>query len=223
MPAQRELLCSKMTYREIKSYRKKNKVKNAPSKKNAQHTFTPDLNAIELLTEIIPKRVRKYIQMQGTQDELRGTELKLTFDISGSVYSYIIKNGASFNVKEGHIENPNVQISFSLESMAKLADMKNIDRLICVEKQLSRKNLDLLSGLTGTSVFQIKYPDNSISEITATFNDAENPKTVLSLSIHDAELISSGRESIFNLLVSGKMKIDGYITFAMKLQPLFLS
>jgi len=198
-------------------------MKNVPSKKTVQQTLTSDLNVKELLTELIPKRVKKYIQMQGTQEELRGTELKLTFDISGSVYSYIIKNGNNFNVKEGHIENPNIRISFSLESMAKLAGMKNIDRLTCVEKQLSRKNFDVLSGLIGTSVFQIKYPDDSISEITATFNDAENPKTVLSLSIHDAELISSGRESIFNLLVSGKMKIDGYITFAMKLQPLFLS
>lgn len=198
-------------------------MKNAFSKKTVQQTSTSDLNVIEFLTELIPKRVRKYIQMQETKEELRGTELKLTVDISGSVYSYVIKNGANFNVKEGNIESPNVRISFSRESMAKLAGMKNMDRLTCFEKQLSRKNLDLLSELTGTSVFQIKYPDDSISEITVTFNNAEKPKTVLSLSILDAELISSGRESIFNLLVSGKMKIDGYITFAMKLQPLFVS
>jgi putative sterol carrier protein len=198
-------------------------MKGAVTKKTVQQTFISNLNVEELLTEIIPKRVRKYIQKQETQEELKGTELKLTFDISGSVYSYIIKNGVNFNVKEGNIESPNVRISFSRESMAKIAGMNNIDTLTCVEKQLSRKNFDLLYELTGTSVFQIKHPDESISEITATFNNAEKPKTVICLSIQDAELISSGRESIFNLLVSGKIKIDGYITFAMKLQPLFVS
>jgi putative sterol carrier protein len=39
--------------------------------------------------------------------------------------------------------------------------------------------------------------------------------------MEDANLISSGKESPINLFMSGKMKIEGDMTFAMKLQPLF--
>jgi hypothetical protein len=189
----------------------------------SQQTFTITVNVKELLTEFIPKLVKEYVQMRGAQEELRGTELKLTLDISGGLYSYIIKDGVDFDVKEGTIDNPQVRISFSLESMSKMADMKNIDMLISMQKQLTRKKYDLLCDLKGTSVFQIKNPDETTSEITATFNSAEKPNAVLRLSMQDANLISSGKESPINLFMSGKMKIEGDMTFAMKLQPLFVA
>lgn len=187
----------------------------------SEQTFTITVNVKELLTEFIPKLAKEYVQMRGAQEELRGTELKLTLDISGGIYSYIIKDGVDFDVKEGDMDNPQVRISFPLESMSKMADMKNIDMLIGMQKQLTRKKFDLLSELKGTSVFQIKNPDDTISEITATFNIAEKPKAILRLSMQDANLISSGKESPINLFMSGKMKIEGDMAFAMKLQPLF--
>ena len=189
----------------------------------SQQSFTITVNVKELLTEFIPKLAKEYIQMRGAQEELKGTELKLMLDISGSLYSYIIKDGVDFDVKEGTIDNPQVRISFPLESMSKMADMKNIDMLISMQKQLTRKKYDLLCDLKGTSVFQIKNPDETTSEITATFNSAEKPNAVLRLSMQDANLISSGKESPINLFMSGKMKIEGDMTFAMKLQPLFVA
>jgi putative sterol carrier protein len=72
-------------------------------------------------------------------------------------------------------------------------------------------------------VFHIKNPDDTISEITATFNMAENPKAVLRLSMQDANLIIGGKESPINLFMSGKMKMEGDMAFAMKLQPLFVA
>jgi hypothetical protein len=187
----------------------------------SQQTFTITVNVKELLTEFIPRLAKEYVQMRGAQEELKGTELRLTVDISGGVYSYIIKDGVDFEVKEGDMDNPQVRISLPLESMSKMADMKNIDMLIGMQKQLTRKKFDLLSDLKGTSVFQIKNPDETTSEITATFNSAEKPNAVLRLSMQDANLISSGKESPINLFMSGKMKIEGDMTFAMKLQPLF--
>jgi hypothetical protein len=186
-----------------------------------QQTFNITVNVKELLTEFVPKLAKEYVQMRGAQEELKGTELRLTIDISGGVYSYIIKEGVDFDVKEGDIENPTVRISLPLESISKMMDMKNIDMLLGMQKQLTRKKFELLSGLKGTSVFIIKIPDDTISEITVTFNNAQTPKTVLRLSMQDANLISSGKESPINLFMSGKMKIEGDMAFAMKLQPLF--
>jgi putative sterol carrier protein len=189
----------------------------------SEQTFTITVNVRELLTEFIPKLAGEYIQMRGGQEELKGTELRLTLDISGDVYSYIIKDGVDFDVKEGNMDNSAVRISLPLESMSKMVDMKNIDMLIGMQKQLTKKKFELLSGLKGTGVFQIKNPDDTISEITATFNMAENPKAVLRLSMQDANLIIGGKESPINLFMSGKMKMEGDMAFAMKLQPLFVA
>jgi hypothetical protein len=191
------------------------------TKSAADQTFTISVNVKELLTEVVPKLAGEYIKMRGAQEELKGTELTLTLDISGSLYSYIIKDGVNFEVKEGSIDNPKVRISFSLESISKMLDMKNIDMLIGMQRQLTRQKYDVLSGLKGTSVFQITNSDGTISEITATFNDTQNPKALLRLSLENANLINSGKESPINLYMAGKMKIEGDIAFAMKLQPLF--
>ena len=191
------------------------------TKSTANQTFTISVNVRELLTDVVPKLAGEYIKMRGAQEELKGTELTLTLDISGSLYSYIIKDGVNFEVKEGSIDNPKVRISFSLESISKMLDMKNIDMLIGMQRQLTRQKYDVLSGLKGTSVFQITNSDGTISEITATFNDTQNPKSILKLSLENANLINSGKESPINLFMAGKMKIEGDMAFAMKLQPLF--
>lgn len=198
-----------------------NKMKEVSTKSAAQQTFTTSANVKKYLTEFIPKLARECVQTRGAREELKGTKLNLILDISGGIYSYIIKDGININVKKGDIDHPNLRISFSLKDMSKMADMKNSDMLMGMRKQLTRKKLDLLSELTGTSVFQIKNPDGTISEITAIFNNAATPKAILRLSMRDASLIGRGSASIFNLLVSGKMKIEGPITFVMKLHPLF--
>ena len=191
------------------------------TKSSADQIFTISVNVRDLLTEAVPKLAREYIKLRGEQEELKGTELTLTLDISGSLYSYIIEDGVNFDVKEGSIDNPKVRISFSLESISKMLDMKNIDMLIGMQRQLTRKKYDVLSGLKGTSVFQITNSDGTVSEITATFNATQNPKAVLKLSLENANLINSGKENPMNLFMAGKMKIEGDMGFALKLQPLF--
>lgn len=191
------------------------------TKSSADQIFTISVNVRDLLTEAVPKLAREYIKLRGAQEELKGTELTLTLDISGSLYSYIIEDGVNFDVKEGSIDNPKVRISFSLESISKMLDMKNIDMLIGMQRQLTRKKYDVLSGLKGTSVFQITNSDGTVSEITATFNATQNPKAVLKLSMENANLINSGKENPMNLFMAGKMKIEGDMGFALKLQPLF--
>lgn len=199
-----------------------NKMKEALATSMLQQTFTITVNVQELFTEFVPKLAREYVRIQGAKDELKDTELKLTLDISGDVYSYMIRDGMKIAVTEGDIDNPQVRISFSLESLARFAEMKNIDMLLGMQKQLTRKKLALLADLKGTGVFQLKNPDNSVSEITATFNNADKPTAILKLSMQEAHLINTGKESPLNLFMSGKMKIEGDIGFAIKMQSLFV-
>lgn len=184
-------------------------------------SFTITVDVKELLTEFIPKLAGIYLAMRDMQDELKGTELTLNVDVSGTVYGYHITDGVNFDVKEGPIDNPMVYLSIPLETMAKLADMRNIDMLINTQGQLSVDKYSVLAGLKGTAVFQLVHDDGEISKISAVFNGAEFPKVTLKLSMEDANRISSGQDNPIQLFMSGRMEIDGDMAFAMALQPLF--
>jgi len=194
-------------------------MKKVPIKSTVRQTSPLTDNIKASFAEIIPKRARKYFHAREQQDELRGTKLKVTLDISGRLFSYIIRNGVDFKSKEGHIDDPHLRISLSPESIARLAETEDIDMLTGM--QLTPKKYELLSELKGIVVLRLKNPDDNIPEITIVFNNAETPKTVLQLSVQDANLIGSGRKSIFSLLVSGKIEVEGSLLFVMNLQPLF--
>ncbi len=186
----------------------------------AEQTITITVDVKELLTGFIPKLAKQYMALGGLAEELKGTELTLNVDVSGQVYGYHIKDGVDFDVTEGALDNPMVQLGISLETMEKLADMKNIDMLINMQGQLSKQKNDVIKGLKGTGVFQLKNGDGAPAEITATFNGAETPKATISLAMEDAAAVSSGQESPIQLFMNGRLGIEGDMSFAMGLQPL---
>lgn len=186
----------------------------------AEQTFTINVDVKELLTGFIPKLAEQYVAMGGLADELKGTELTLNVDVSGTVYSYHIKDGVHFDAKEGPLDNPMVQLGISLETMAQLADMKNIDMLINMQGQLSKAKNNVIKGLKGTGVFKLKNGGGDPVEITAMFNGVQTPKATITLSMEDAAAVSSGKESPIQLFMNGRLAIDGDMAFAMGLQPL---
>ncbi len=192
----------------------------------AEKTFTITVDVAELLTEFIPKLARQFIALNGPDEALAGTTLTLTVDASGNRYSYTIKDGQTFDVKEGDIENPMVLLSIPVESMAILADMKNIDMLLGMQGQISggqasRQQYGVLAGLKGTAVFKLAQPDGSEAEITATFNGAPQPAVTLKLAMEDARALTARQDTPIQMFMSGKLQIEGEMAFAMALQPLF--
>ena len=186
----------------------------------ANQTFTITVDVKQLLTEFIPKLAKQYMAMGNLAEDLKGTELTLNVDVSGTIYSYHITDGVTFVVKEGPIDNPMVQLGIPLETMAKLADMNNIDMLINMQGQLSKEKNNVLKNLKGTGVFQLKNGDGPPAVITAMFNGAQSPKATISLSLEDAAAVSSRQESPIQLFMNGRLAIDGDMAFAMGLQPL---
>lgn len=186
-----------------------------------QETFTITVNIAEMLTEFIPKLAEQFIALRGPDERLKGTNLTLTADISGSRYSYTIKDGQEFAVKKGDLENPMVFLSIPIESVAQLADLKNIDMLIGMQSQLSREKYDVLSKLKGTSVFKMSHPDGKETVITATFNGAQKPAATLKLAFETARVLSARQESPIQMFMGGKLQIEGEMAFAMAMQPLF--
>ncbi len=187
----------------------------------SEQTFTITVDVTEMLTEFIPKLARQFIAMRGPDETLKGTNLTLTVDVSGTRCSYIIKDGQTFDVKEGDLENPMVFISIPMEGVSRMADMKNIDMLIGMQSQLSREKHSALSGLKGTCVYKIKHPDGQETVITAVFNGARQPAATLKLGIETVRALTSRQESPIQMFMNGKLQIEGEMAFAMAMQPLF--
>ncbi|MDY6903560.1 MAG: SCP2 sterol-binding domain-containing protein [Thermodesulfobacteriota bacterium] len=185
-----------------------------------EQTFTVTVDVRELLTVFIPKLARQFVAIGGMAEELKGTELTMNVDVSGSVYGYHIKDGVDFDIKEGAIDNPMVHLSISLEGMAKLADMKYIDMLIGAQGQLSKEKNSILATLKGICDFNLKHDDGEVTRLTVTFNGAETPRTAISISMDDVAALGSGKELPVQLFMNGRMAVDGDIAFAMALQPL---
>ncbi|MFO8049842.1 MAG: SCP2 sterol-binding domain-containing protein [Desulfosudaceae bacterium] len=187
----------------------------------ASPTFTITVDVDTLMTEFIPKLARQFMALQNTADQLEGTSLTLTVDISGSRYSYSITGGRDFEASRGELDNPMVFLSIPLESLARLADMENIDMLLGMQSQLTREKHAILSGLKGTCKYVMTHPDGEETTITAVFNGADTPAATFKLALEDARDLTARRESPIQLFMNGKLQIDGEMAFAMTLQPLF--
>jgi hypothetical protein len=197
-----------------------------PEEPMSQPTFTITVDVTEMLTEFIPTLARQFIALRGPDEALKGTNLTLTVDVSGSRYSYTIKHGQECDVKQGDIDNPMVLLSIPTETMSLLADMKNIDMLMGFQGhisggQVSRQKYNTLASLKGTAVYKLKKPDGKEAVITATFNGAKTPACTLKLSIEDARAVTARKDTPIQMFMGGKLQIEGEMSFALAMQPLF--
>jgi putative sterol carrier protein len=67
----------------------------------------------------------------------------------------------------------------------------------------------------------MKHPDGKETVITATFNGAQKPAVTLKLSIDDARAVTARKETPIQMFMSGKLQIEGEMSFALAMQPLF--
>ncbi len=192
----------------------------------ASQAFTITVDVDTLMTDFIPKMARQLIAVRNPSEDLAGTELTLTADISDERYSFRIKDGHKFDAQKGNLENPMVFLSLTVDDMAKLADMQNIDMLLGAQSQMGSdsalaERYNTLSNLQGTCVYKLTHPDGEESTITATFNGAQTPAVTLKLKMEDARELTAGKESPVQAFMAGKLQIEGEMGFAMALQPLF--
>ncbi len=179
------------------------------------------LDLDEVVLTFLPKVIREFMKLSGAAAGLAGTEFTLEVDISGEKYRFIVKDGADFDVARGGLEKPLVSVSISMEDMEKLVLMKNIDMLLGIQRKLTRQGFETLSRIRGTAVFDLTNEDNGKSEIRVRFNGADAPKAKFLMGIDQARSVIMGQENPVNLFMSGRLKIEGDMAFAMSVQPLF--
>ena len=184
-------------------------------------TLTFTIDVAEFLGDVMPKIAKGYMDTSGAADGLDGTEFTLTVDISGCEYSYVIKDGKEFDVREGGLESPMVRMSIPIEDVQKMAQMKYIDFLVGMQDALSRQKYDVISRLKGTVVYNLTHEDGESTAITVVFNGGEAPRAAFTLTMENAQEVTSKRDNPVQMFMAGKLKIEGDMAFAMSTQPLF--
>ena len=175
----------------------------------------------QLLLEFSPSMAKKMIAESGAAAQLGGTEFSMVVDVSGKKYSYVVKNGSEFDVKQGEIANPMVVIGIAEDDLKKMIETNSLDMLLGIQSDLNKRKYDALKNLKGKMVAKLANTDGSVVTISTVFNSTETPAATFKMKMADSIALVKKETNPVNLFMSGGMQIEGDMAFAMMTQPLF--
>ena len=175
----------------------------------------------ELLTEFSPSLAKEAIQLSGAEQELKDTVFSLVVDVSGQKYSYLVKDGVDFDIREGDIDAPLVRVKISKDNLEKMMATNSLDMLLGIQSDLNRQKYNVLKSLKGSFTAELLNDDGSTTTIETTFNNTAEPKATFKMKTSDSIALVRKETNPVNLFMSGQMKIEGDMAFAMSTQPLF--
>ncbi len=180
-----------------------------------------DISIKDLLLDFSPNMAKKMIAESGAAAELADTELTMVVDVSGTKYSYVVKNGTDFDVKEGDLDSAMVLIEIAEGDLQKMIETDSLDMLLGIQSDLNKKKYQALQGLKGTMVAELANDDGSVVSIATVLNGADTPKATFKMKMSDSIALVKKETNPVNLFMSGGMQIEGDMAFAMQTQPLF--
>lgn len=180
-----------------------------------------DITIDDLLLKFSPDMAKSIIALSGKAEELKGTTFSLVIDVSGDVYSYVVTDGEQFDVKKGAIDAPMVNIAISKADLTKMIATNSLDMLLGIQNDLSRAKYEALGRVKGEMTAVLSNDDGSAFTIVASLNGADSPKATFRMSTKDSAALMRKEQNPVNLFMSGGMKIEGDMAFAMSTQPLF--
>lgn len=180
-----------------------------------------DISINDLLLDFSPNMAKKMIAESGAAAELAGTELSMVVDVSGTKYSYVVKNGTDFDVKQGDLDKAMVLITIAEGDLKKMIETNSLDMLLGIQSDLNKRKYQALQGLKGKMVAQLTNDDGSVVTISTVLNGAETPSATFKMKMTDSIALVKKETNPVNLFMSGGMQIEGDMAFAMQTQPLF--
>ena len=181
-----------------------------------------DMGVKEYFEEFVPKMFEEQLS-KGTAVGMEGTVFTVEFDISdgtNAIYGITVKDAKDLEVSEGPLENPIVKIELSEEVWRKAVTGKMggaMDMFTDAGQMANRRRYDALASTKGTMNLQLSLPDGSMAPIKVIMNDAQSPAVTFSASADDWAEIASGKTTGPAAFMSGKLKMEGDMAFAMSL------
>lgn len=181
-----------------------------------------DIGVKEYFTEIVP-HMFKDIVGQSYVSGMEGTTFTVQFDIQGEslqTYSLVVKDAKDLDVVEGAVENPMIRVELSEDVWRKAATGKlegAMETFTDMSQMANRSRYDKLVGTKGTMSLELDTGEASPVKINVIFNGADSPRTVFKASLEDWGKIARGEMAGPTAYMSGKLKIEGDMMFAMSL------
>ncbi|HPA72044.1 MAG TPA: SCP2 sterol-binding domain-containing protein [Spirochaetota bacterium] len=174
-----------------------------------------------LFGTVMPGAIMEVIVLSGRDRELAGTEFTLVMEVSGSRYSYRVKDGKDISAGSDDIDAPMMRVILDRGELERMISIDNIDILFASRAFLSRARYDALKLLKGTLVTKIAAGGTE-STITLVLNGGAEPFAEFGFSADDFRAVMSGAKDPVSLFMGGAMKIKGDMGFAMAVRPLFV-
>jgi len=175
----------------------------------------------KLFTELMPSIAKEMLAESGAAADLSGTEITMTVEVDGDKYSYFVKDGSEFKYVEGDQDSPMLRMKVSGDDIKKMIETENLDMILGIQNDLNRSKYNAISSLKGSFTALVDNDDGSTFTIEAVLNNAQQPNASFRMSAADTTALMKKETNPVNLFMSGAMKIDGDMSFAMATQPLF--
>jgi len=187
-----------------------------------------DINVPEDVT--IEDFFNKYVPEQfGAEIEntdlsfLEGKEFTLQFDIDGKKYCIRVKDGKDFEVVEGGVDKPMLELRLGEDFWRKAVTGKvegALDQFTDPGQMADANRYNNLAATKGKLDVELSMEDGSTEKVTLVFNGEENPEVTLKLSMGDWVSMQRKETDGQTLFMSGKMQFAGDTMFLMSLNNL---
>ena len=180
-----------------------------------------DTSINALLSEFMPNLATDMLKEANAKAELEGTEISMVVEVGGDIYSYVVTNGESVNFTQGDLDGAMLRMKISENDLSKMIETGNLDMILGIQKDLNRAKYNALSSLRGSFIAEVSDVGDATVSIEAILNGATDPQSTFKMNANDTAALMRKETNPVNLFMSGAMKIEGDMGFAMATQPLF--
>ncbi len=174
----------------------------------------------ELLSEVMPQIGKDTLSKNSAAAELSGKTITMVVEVDGDVYSYVVKDGADMTFSQDDIPEAMLRLKISGDHLKKMIETENLDMILGIQNDINLAKYNALNSLKGTFVAEVAN-DSTTFVINATLNGVSSPSSTFKMSAADTAALMKKETNPVNLFMSGAMKIEGDMAFAMATQPLF--
>ncbi|MBN2158504.1 MAG: SCP2 sterol-binding domain-containing protein [Spirochaetes bacterium] len=184
-------------------------------------TIPADTSVDKLLSELMPQIAKDQLTSGTAAADLAGTEITMVVDVSGDQHGFTLKDGKEVAYNKGDIANAKLRLKLDKADLEKMIKTQNLDMIIGITNDLTKAKYNALNSLKGSFVAEISNDDGSVVKLQAILNGATDPASVFKMTAKDTSALMRKETNPVNLFMSGAMKIEGDMAFAMATQPLF--
>lgn len=184
-------------------------------------SINPSTSISDLLGKIMPEFAQEKLVETGAAQQLGGTEISMVVSVGSSMYGYVLKDGSTVTCTQGDLPNPMLRLKITEDDMKKMIETGNLDMILGIQNDINKAKYNALKSLKGSFIAEVSDVGGSTVKIEAILNNAQQPQSTFKMNAKDTAALMRKEQNPVNLFMSGAMKIEGDMAFAMATQPLF--